>query len=138
VAGGVKVNTIAVILVALVAMFRGRSHASAFSREIPQTQIQRAMTIVAVAIAFVFLEIALLATVESGFDFMDLFFEGVSAFGTVGLSSGITPLLSGWGHAILMVAMFVGRLGPLTVGLAMAQSSRTDAYRYASERVTIG
>ncbi len=138
VAGGVKVNTVAVILVALVAMFRGRSHASAFSREIPQQQIQRAMTIVAVAIAFVFLEIALLATVESGFDFMDLFFEGVSAFGTVGLSSGITPLLSGWGHAILMVAMFVGRLGPLTVGLAMAQSSGTDAYRYASERVTIG
>ena len=138
VAGGVKVNTVAVILVALVAMFRGRSHASAFSREIPQPQIQRAMIIVAVAIAFVFLEVALLASVESGFDFMDLFFEGVSAFGTVGLSSGITPQLSGWGHAILMVAMFVGRLGPLTIGIAMAQSSGTDAYRYASERVTIG
>ena len=138
VAGGVKVNTVAVILVAMVAMFRGRSHASVFSREIPQAQIQRAMTIVAVAMAFVFLEVALLASVESGFDFMDLFFEGVSAFGTVGLSSGITPLLSGWGHAILMVAMFVGRLGPLTIGLAMAQSSGTDAYRYASERVTIG
>ena len=138
VAGGVKVNTVAVILVALVAIFRGRSHASAFSREIPQAQIQRAMTIVAVAMAFVFLEVALLASVESGFDFMDLLFEGVSAFGTVGLSSGITPLLSGWGHAILMVAMFVGRLGPLTIGLAMAQSSGTDAYRYASERVTIG
>ena len=138
VAGGVKVNTVAVILVALVAMFKGRTHASAFSREIPQAQIQRAMTIVAVAIAFVFLEIALLASVESGFDFGDLFFEGVSAFGTVGLSSGITPLLSGWGHAILMVAMFVGRLGPLTIGLAMAQSSGTDPYRYASERVTIG
>ena len=138
VAGGVKINTIAVILVALVAMFRGRSHASAFSREIPQSQIQRATAIVAMALAFVFLELALLISVESGFDFMDLFFEAVSAFGTVGLSTGITPLLSSWGHLILIVAMFVGRLGPLTVGLALAQRSRTDAYRYASERVTIG
>ena len=138
VAGGVKVNTVAVILVALVAIFRGRSHASVFSREIPQSQIQRATAIVAIAIIFVFLVVALLTSVESSFDFLDLFFEAVSAFGTVGLTTGITPLLSGWGHTILIVAMFVGRLGPLTVGLAMAQRSRRDAYRYASERVTIG
>ena len=138
VAGGIKVNTVAVILIALMAAFRGRANASAFGREIPRAQVQRAMVIGAVAIAFVFLMTALLVSAESGFDFMDLFFESVSAFGTVGLSSGVTPHLSSWGHLILIIAMFVGRLGPLTVALALAQRAQSDLYRYAQERVTIG
>jgi trk system potassium uptake protein TrkH len=79
-----------------------------------------------------------LTSVEGGFDFLDLFFESVSAFGTVGLSTGITPDLSSWGRVILIFAMFIGRIGPLTLGLAMAQSTESDMYRYAQERVTIG
>jgi trk system potassium uptake protein TrkH len=76
--------------------------------------------------------------VETGFDFIDLLFESVSAFGTVGLSTGLTGDLSRWGQLILVVAMFVGRVGPLGLGLAMAQYSKSDNYRYAQERVTIG
>ena len=138
VAGGIKVNTLAVVVIATLATLRGRSHVSAFGREIPQSQARRAMVIGAVATAFVFLVTLVLTSVEVGFDFQDLFFESVSAFGTVGLSSGITPDLSSWGRVILIFTMFIGRIGPLTLGLAMAQGTEVDMYRYAQERVTIG
>ena len=138
VAGGIKINTFAVVLLAVLATIRGRTHVSAFGREIPQGQVQRAMVIGAVATAFVFLVALTLMISEQGFDFRDLFFEGMSAFGTVGLSTGLTPDISSLGHLILIVTMFVGRLGPLTLGLAMAQRAQRDIYRYAEERVTIG
>ncbi len=138
VAGGIKINTLAVVLVAMLSIMRGRSHASVFSREIPDVQVRRALLVGAIATAFVFSIVALLTLSNSGFDFLELFFESVSAFGTVGWSTGITPQLSDWGHLILVVAMFVGRIGPFTVGLAMAQRTERDPYRFAQERVTIG
>ncbi len=138
VAGGIKINTFAVVLVAILSTMRGSTRASAFGREIPQTQVQRAMTIGAVATAFVFFVALLLTFAEDAFPFSDLFFESMSAFGTVGLSTGLTPDLSNWGHLILIVTMFIGRIGPLTIGLAMIARGDQDTYRYAQERVTIG
>ena len=138
VAGGIKVNTLAVVLVAVLSTMRGRSQATAFGREIPQPQVQRVMVIGAVSTAFVFLVALLLTFSQTGFDFIDLFFESVSAFGTVGLSTGLTPDVSSSGHAILIGTMFIGRFGPLAIGLAMAQRAEADVYRYAQERVTIG
>ena len=138
VAGGIKVSTFAIVLVAVLSTIRGRAHASAFGREIPQTLLQRALVIAAVSTAFVFLVVLALTFSEEGFDFSDLFFESVSAFGTVGLSTGLTPALSSWGHFLIIFAMFVGRLGPLAIGLAMAQRAERDLYRYPQEQVTIG
>ena len=138
VAGGIKINTFAVMLVAILSTMRGRSRASAFGREIPGTQVQRAMVIGALSTVLVFLVALTLVFSQTGFDFIDLFFETVSAFGTVGLSTGLTSELSSWGHVILIVTMFVGRLGPITIGIALAQQTRRDLYRYAQERVTIG
>ena len=138
VAGGIKLNTFAVVFVAVLSTVKGKNHTSAFGREIPQTQVHRAMVIGAVSTAFVFMIVLALNFTESGFQFIDLFFESVSAAGTVGLSTGLTPLISHWGHMILIIAMFVGRVGPVTLGLAMAQRTEHDIYRYAQERVTIG
>ena len=138
VAGGIKVNTFAIVLVAVLSTLRGRSHAAVFGREIPHTLLQRALVIGAVSTAFVFLVALTLTFSEEGFDFIDLFFETVSAFGTVGLSTGLTSELSSWGQIVLIFAMFVGRLGPLAIGLAMAQRAERDLYRYAQEQVTIG
>ena len=138
VAGGIKVNTVAVVLVAVLSTIRGLANATAFGREIPQTQVQRAMSIAAVAIAFVFLVALVLTFAEREFPFIDLLFESVSAFGTVGLSTGLTSDLSRWGQLILIAIMFMGRLGPLTLGLAMVQRGEGSLYRYAQERVTIG
>ena len=138
VAGGIKVNTLAIILVAVLSTMRGRTYASIFGREIPAEQVRRSLVLGAISTAIVFVVIVALSITDGGMDFLDLFFESVSAFGTVGLSAGITPMLSQWGQLILVLAMFVGRLGPFTIGIAMAQSSTIDNYRFAQERVTIG
>ena len=138
VAGGIKINTFAVIAISIMLTMRGRSNVSAFGREIPLQQVRRAMVIGAVATAFLFLVTVLLAISEPSKDFLDLFFEAVSAFGTVGLSTGITPDISDFGHIVLTAAMFIGRLGPMTIGLTMAFRSETDMFRFAQERVTIG
>ncbi len=135
--GGIKVNTFAVVLVALLATIRGRSNVTAFGREIPQAQVSRALAIGAMATAFVFL-MAFLLTLAEGFDFIDLLFESVSAFGTVGMTTGLTGDLSSWGQLILIVTMYIGRVGPLSAGLAMAQGERRESYRFAEERVKIG
>ena len=140
VAGGVKINTLAVVLVAVMSTIKGRRHATAFGRELSQAQVHRAMSIMAVALALVFLVALLLTFAESerNFDFIDLLFESVSAFGTNGLSTGLTSDLSRWGHIVLVASMFMGRIGPLTLGLVMAQRGESDLYRFAEERVTIG
>ncbi len=137
-AGGIKVNTFAVILVTLLSTIRGRSNSTAFGREIPQAQVQRALVISAAAAAFVFLVAFLLTFAETDIPFIELLFESVSAFGTVGMTTGLTGFLSNWGELILIFTMFVGRIGPLTLALAMARREEGDIYRYAQERVTIG
>ena len=138
VAGGIKVNTLAIVLVAVVSTLKGRTHASIFGREIPSEQVRRALVLGAISTAIVFSVVVALSITDGGKDFLDIFFESVSAFGTVGLSTGITPTLTQWGHLILVFAMFVGRLGPFTIGIAMAQQSTIDNYRFVQERVTIG
>ncbi len=137
VAGGIKVNTLAVLLVAVVASIRGRSQAAAFGREIPPAQIQRALAVAFLGISFIFSVAFLLAMTEK-VPFDDLLFETVSAFGTVGLSAGVTPVLSSWGRTIILITMFVGHIGPLTFALALAQGQRPAVYRFAQERVRIG
>ena len=138
VAGGIKVNTLAVVLVAVLSTIRGRARATAFGREVPQKQVQLAMTLGALATAFVFLVALMLTFAERDFDFIDLLFEIVSAAGTVGLSTGLTAELSRWGHVILIASMFIGRVGPLTLALLMAERGNGDLFRYARERVTLG
>ena len=138
VAGGIKVNAFAIIVLTLLAMIRGRERASAFRREVPRSQIQQAMAIGLFSVGFVFLCTILLSVTESGLPFLNLLFESFSAAGTVGLSRGITPIVSTWGQIILIGAMFIGRVGPVTLGLALGQRTDVEVYRNAQERVTIG
>ncbi len=136
-ASGIKVNTVAVILVAVLASIRGRSHVEVFGRELAPQQVQRALAIGVLGLLMVFV-VAVFLTLAEGFPFIQLLFETVSAFGNVGLSTGITSVLSAWGQAILVMAMFIGRLGPLTFALALAQKEQRAIYRYSEERVRIG
>lgn len=136
-ASGIKVNTVAVILVAVLSSIQSRPHVEAFGREISTRQVQRALTIGVLGLLAVFV-VAVLLTLAEGFPFIQVLFETVSAFGNVGLSTGITPDLSAWGQTILVVTMFIGRLGPLTFILALAQGEHRAIYRYSEERVKIG
>ena len=136
-AGGIKVNTVAVIFIAILTTIRGRGQPEAFGREIPFGQIQRALTVAALGVTVVFF-VAFLLVITEGLAFEDLIFETISAFGTVGLSTGITPELTPWGKSIIIGTMFVGRIGPLTIALALGQRQRRAIYRYPQERVRIG
>jgi trk system potassium uptake protein TrkH len=140
VAGGIKVATFAVIIAAVVSSIRGRPQAEAFRRAIPPFQVHRAVAIAVLAIAFIFFATLILTLTEDleNFTFLNLLFDSVSAFGTTGLSTGVPSELSVGGKAIFMLLMFVGRLGPLTMALAIAPLEDSTVYRFAEERVKIG
>ena len=144
VAGGIKINTMMVLVVVGLAAVQGRPRAEVFKRELPYAQVARAMALVLLALTTLLGLILALAATESAkidgglFGFADVAFEAVSAFGTTGLSRGITADLSGPGKLVVTLAMYLGRLGPLTIALGLALRERRALYRYATERVRIG
>ena len=140
VAGGIKVATLAVIIVAVISSIRGRLQAEAFGREIPHFQVHRALTVAALGMVLVFTIALALTFTEKGSDipFLHLYFDTISAFGTTGVSTGVPPQLSLAGVILFIVTMFVGRLGPLTLALALAPREEATVYRFVQERVKIG
>jgi trk system potassium uptake protein TrkH len=116
---------------------RGREYASAFGREFSLLAIYRALTVLIISVGFVAMMVLLLTITENK-DFLKLLFEATSAFGTVGLSTGITPELSPAGRVIIMVTMFVGRIGPLALAISLAQRQRTSLFRYPQGTIRIG
>ena len=143
-AGGIKINTAMVLLVAGLASVKGRPYTEIFGRELPQTQVIRALAVVLLATAALFCIVVALAVTEihsfetSRFGFIDVLFEATSAFGTTGLSTGITGILTDPGKMVITVGMYLGRLGPLTIALGLALRERRAVYRYAHETVRIG
>jgi trk system potassium uptake protein TrkH len=136
-AGGIKVNTFSILLVAIVSTARGRPSAEAFGRRIPHILIYRALSVALLSIAVLFL-VALGLELTSGGSFVQVMFEAVSAVGTVGASTGITPELPDAARLIVITAMFIGRLGTLTLVLALTARQRPTAYRPAVESIRIG
>ncbi|HUG47172.1 MAG TPA: potassium transporter TrkG [Candidatus Limnocylindria bacterium] len=136
-AGGIKVNTFSVLLIAIVSTALGRPSAEAFGRRIQHVVIYRALAVALLFVATLFTISFLLALLSSA-PFVDVLFEAVSGLGTVGASRGITAGLPEPAQFVLIIAMYVGRLGPLTVVLALAARARPVAYRPAVESMRIG
>jgi trk system potassium uptake protein len=136
-AGGIKVATFAVIVAAAFAAIRGRERAEAGHREIPRPDIDRALAVLLLSGVLVFAVAVALARLEAG-AFLPLLYEATSAFATVGLTTGLTPDLSTPSLLVLTVTMFVGRLGPLTLVLALVQRTGPEYRRLPEERVRIG
>lgn len=136
-AGGIKVTSLALLAAAVISAAKGRTHVVAFEREIPQAVVMRALTVAALGLVIV-ANAALALTVTETFSFIDILFETTSAFGTVGLSTGITPELSTAGRLLVIATMFVGRLGPLTLAFALARRAEQSRLRYGEEPVRIG
>jgi trk system potassium uptake protein TrkH len=144
--GGVKTSTFGLLLVYAVFRWRGHSSPHAFGRSIPQDTVDRAMSVVIAGVAVVILAGSLLMSTEartmdpreSQARFLPVLFETFSAFGTVGLSMGITGKLTAAGKIVVAIVMFVGRVGPVTVALAMGVPKVTTRYRYAEENVMVG
>lgn len=136
-AGGIKVSTLVVVALIAWAELRGHSDTIGFGRAIPAGIQRQAVTVIAAALAAVFISIlVLLAVSDASLD--DLMFEAFSAMGTVGLSTGITPLFDATGRAVIIVLMFLGRLGPITLGTALLLRDRPRKYRLAEEAPLIG
>ena len=138
VAGGIKVTTFFIIVLSVVAIIRERADVTAFGREISPTTVRRSYAVALICLAFIFLCTLCLALTNSHVLIRDLAFESVSAFGTVGLTTGATGELNGLGHVIVAITMFIGRVGPIIVGLRMVPNREASPYRYATEPVTIG
>lgn len=136
-AGGIKVQTFALLIFAGLSAVRGLAEVEAYGRRVPTVEVLRAVAVALLATVLVVVA-ALLLTFTDEAGFLPDFFEIVSAFGTAGISTGITPSLSWPGRAILIVVMFAGRLGPLTLALALAARAPRRAYRRPEESVRIG
>jgi trk system potassium uptake protein TrkH len=135
--GGIKVNTFGVLLAALVATARGDSSPSAFGRRFSTELVYRAMAVALLSVAFLFVA-ALALDIASPAPFISVLFESVSAFATAGGSSGVTAAADPMGRVVLIITMFCGRLGPLTLALVLATRFRPAPYRYAVETIRIG
>lgn len=138
-AGGVKVTTAGVLIWTVISVVRGREDTEVFKKRISRDIVYRALTIVTIALLII-ITVVVVLTISEGCDFMELLFETVSAFGTVGLSMGITQGLTPVGKAVIIATMFAGRLGPLTVAVALArrQSRNKGKIRYPEEKILVG
>ena len=137
-AGGVKTVTMGVLLLSVLATARGRSRVTVFHRTIPARQISDAAAVVGMVLMTALVSGVILSA-SNGLDFMDCFYETVSAIATVGLSTGITAELNILSRLIVIVLMFFGRVGMMTISLGFLLSDQAEErYRYAETKVLIG
>ena len=141
-AGGIKTATFAVIIMSVVASLRKRETVEMFGRSVRLVVIGRAVTITVLFMAVLFFTTFALSITESknqnGFTMLDIMFEATSALGTVGLTTGITPSLTGAGKLIIITAMLIGRLGPLTLLAAVTFNQKPAKYSYPEEAIIVG
>lgn len=136
--GGIKTTTFAVALKAAWANIRGKEHVEIFRRNIWWPLVNKTYAIITLALLFMFVFTVLLLATNPQFSLTQLLFEQISAMGTVGLSLGITGSLNIWGKLILVVSMFVGRIGFLTMGIIFSRRTVSKNYRYPNARLMIG
>ncbi|WP_328814036.1 TrkH family potassium uptake protein [Rhodococcus sp. NBC_00297] len=136
-AGGIKVTTFAILLFVIIAEVRGDRSVTIFDRRIDSRVQRQSLTVALVGVALVMVPVVVLLA-ATPFDLDVLLFEVVSAFATVGLSTGITAQLPGWGQLILVVLMYLGRIGSITLVSALAARERDRRYTFPTERPFIG
>lgn len=135
--GGIKTTTFGVILVTMKNMITGKEDMEIYNRRFEKQIVYKAFTITMLAAGLVILVTTLLLIIED-FSFIDTLFETVSAFGTVGLSTGITGQLSKISRVLITITMFAGRVGPLTLAVAIGEKQRKGTYHYPTEKVMVG
>ncbi|OWR30496.1 Trk family potassium uptake protein [Saccharibacillus sp. O23] len=135
--GGIKTTTFAVTIGAMVTMMRGREDVVFFRARIGRDRILKALTIILLSLALV-IAVAMILSATEDHDFMLVLFETMSAFGTVGLSLGLTPELSTFGKILIALTMFAGRVGLLTLVYALKPKKNFEKYRYPEGKIIIG
>lgn len=141
--GGIKTTTAAMLVLVIINVIRGRERISLFGREISADTARRSMTVALIGLTVVVLSACVISTIEraNGLDMLDILFETTSAFSTTGLSSVSTSSLSTPSKWLLLPLMYLGRVGPLTLALALAsrmERGRSAKVHYPEEKIMIG
>lgn len=135
--GGIKTSTFAIVVMALWSIVRGKDEVVVFDKYIPRKTIYKAFSIMTLSAVLV-ISVTLFLAVTESLPFLNLLFETTSAFGTVGLSTGITSLLTPYGKSVIILTMFAGRVGPLTLAMALAFKTSKHLVRYPEGKIIIG
>jgi potassium uptake TrkH family protein len=138
VGGGIKTSTFYLILVSVFATIRGRLKIEIDKKFIPKELLFKALSIFFFAASINLIGVFVLTLTDSNFSFVQIIFEQVSAFGTVGLSTGITSELSTAGRTVIILSMFVGRVGTLTFAFALSSRQTTQNYKYPKAHLMVG
>jgi len=145
--GGVKTTTLALLTAFTVSRVRGRRRVNMFRRSIPGDTVNRSVSLILVSIGIIGLIVFLILVGDSvtGHEmigqkrtFLAYLFETVSAFGTVGLSMGVTPELNTWAKSLIILMMIIGRVGVLTFAYIIVGAGPTNGIEYSEENLMIG
>lgn len=147
-AGGAKTVTVAILLIAVISLVKGNDEINAFKRHIGIDMLQKALSVVIMMIAVVILAVIILSFTEAKllvanggeFELLDIVYEVVSAIGTVGLTTGITPLLSQAGKVVVAICMYIGRVGPISLAIALSahKLSAKNNIHYPEGNIIVG
>jgi len=137
-AGGIKTSTVGVMVASIIATLKGRSRAEMFHHSVRTETVHRVTSVIFLSVTALVLGIFLLLLTQQKGSFTEIAFEATSAFGTVGLSLGLTPHLTVCGKLIITALMFVGRLGPITLVMSVAQIEDKAPYRYPDADIMVG
>ncbi|GGJ78893.1 trk system potassium uptake protein TrkH [Anoxybacillus voinovskiensis] len=136
--GGIKTTTFATLIGAVWSQIKGKEDVIFFKKRIVYDTIYKSLTVTLSGLFIVMVVTMLLTITEQGHDFLMILFEATSAFGTVGLSMGLTPELSPFGKVLIIFTMFAGRVGPLTIAYAVTLHRKPDPFRYPKGKIMIG
>lgn len=137
-AGGIKTTTFGIMFFTIVAVVKGKEDTEMFNKRIARDLVLRSFIIATLGLTLVIVVTMLLSVTEAGASFEYLLYEATSAFGTVGLTLGLTPSLSFMGKIIVLLTMYCGRVGPLTVALALANKKSNNKVKYPEDKILVG
>lgn len=137
-AGGIKTTTAALLIITVISAIKGREDAEIYGRRIGKELVYRALVVTTLGIAIVVISTIILCMTERPAPLEFVLYEVISAFGTVGLSLGLTPNLSISGKILLSVIMYAGRIGPLTLALSLTRRTVPGTIKYPEDKILIG
>lgn len=136
-AGGIKMTTFSVVVLSVIAIINNRSSVNVFRRRLSFDIVRNAYAIVVLTLLWIIMA-SYIMTITEQREFIHLLFEVTSAIGTVGLSTGITTDLSITGKIIIIISMFIGRIGPLSIGISLFKNGDEVSYKYSTTDIFIG
>lgn len=137
-AGGLKVTTFGVLVFTVISVIKGRDDTEVFGRKFSKETVYKAFTLLSIAMMLVFLVTIILTIAEPDKLFINLLYEATSAFGTVGLTAGVTQSIGSVSKIALIITMYLGRVGAITVILAVINNKKKNKIKYPEAKILIG